>query len=244
MYASNCSRPTTEPMVLKSLQMQIAKALGPNVGVVCSGVDGDPDSLWPVEREAILRAVPQRQREFSAGRSAAREAMIQINWQPEAIPSAPDRSPVWPKGLVGSITHGGHVCVAITGLQDQVHALGIDIEEDLPVNSALWQTICTHREFATLVASIPRSEQGQWVTRLFCAKEAFYKWQYPQTGRVLDFCDVQVTFNQKHAGFSVHSVVPGNSQVPSYQGEGNLLTYNGLVIAWLMGPLASHLGGQ
>ena len=231
----DCSQLSTESLVLRSLRQQLAKELGPDIGVVCRDVDGDPQNLWPVERDAVLKAIPRRQREFAAGRTAAREAMVQIGFSPEAIPSAPDRSPVWPERLMGSITHNDRVCVAIVGRRDTVLAMGIDIEEDLGMDPALWAMICTPKELATL-SSLPKSEQGRSVTRYFCAKEAFYKWQYPQTQRVLDFCDVDVKFGPNYTGFCVLSSMSGNAPLPSCGTEGRLLVWKGLVVAWLIKP--------
>ncbi len=238
MHTHACVKASTEPSALQSLHRQLATALGPGIGIVCRDVDGDPQNLWPVERAAILKAVPRRQREFAAGRAAAREAMAQIGWPANAIPSAPDRSPVWPEGLTGSIAHSGHVCVAIAGRCDQVHAAGIDIEEDLAVDPTLWESICTPWERAA-IARLPPSDRGRWATWLFCAKEAFYKWQYPQTGRMLDFSDVQVRFRPDHSGFSVYPAMPGMLPLLTCSREGHLLTSNGMVLAWLIGPPAT-----
>ena len=71
MQAVECHQPTTELPLLQSLRLQLAQALGAGVGVACTGVDGEPDLLWPAERTAILKAVPARQREYAAGRQAA-----------------------------------------------------------------------------------------------------------------------------------------------------------------------------
>lgn len=233
MDAARCTQPT-EPPPLQSLGLQLAQALGTGMGIACRDVDGDPDLLWPAERMAILKAVPARQREYAAGRHAARDAMRQIGCAPEGIPSAPDRSPVWPAGLTGSIAHGGRVCVAVVGLRNQVHAVGIDIEEDQPMEPALWPSICTAEETAC-VEQLPPHERGRRVTRLFCAKEAFYKWQYPQTGRLLDFRDVQVVFSDDASGFVVRAVA-ANSDVPRCSREGAVITSHGLVLTWVVGP--------
>lgn len=225
------------PQDLAFLRQQLVAAMGPGIGVACTGVDGDQKLLWPVERATIRLAVPRRQREFAAGRWAAREAITQIGRAPSAIPSAPDRSPIWPEGLVGSIAHTGRTCVAIAGRRDHVYAMGIDIEEDIPLDPDLWESICTPEELAA-VASLPRSERGQWVTRLFCAKEAFYKWQYPQTRCMLDFRDVQVTQLRDRSGFVAHACISTLSPVLKCQHEGRLMIIQDLVLAWLIGAPA------
>ena len=231
---------TVKPKHLR-LQAELQTRLESDVSVVCTGVDGDLGSLWPEEKKAIRGAVVRRQREFAAGRAAAREAMAQIGWPAEAIPSSPDRSPVWPAGMVGSIAHNGHVCVAIAGRRDQAHAIGIDIEEDISLSTDLWVTICTPNELA-IIATLPRSERGRWVTRLFCAKEAFYKWQYPQTERMLDFCDVQITLSR--TSFNVLPAVFEDSPLLLCERKGRWLTSNGLILAWLIGRPVSQMRGE
>ncbi|WP_066262926.1 4'-phosphopantetheinyl transferase family protein [Hydrogenophaga flava] len=234
MDAAQCLQPPSEPLLLQPLRLQLARALGGGIGVACTGVDGDPNLLWPSERTAILKAVPSRQREYAAGRQAARTAMQQIGCAPEAIPSAPDRSPVWPDGLTGSIAHGGRVCVGVVGWRHEVHAVGIDIEEDRAMGPDLWPSLCTDEELA-LLDQLPPHERGRRVTRLFCAKEAFYKWQYPQTERLLDFLDVQVTFSADATGFVVRATSDG-APLPRCSRQGTLLARDGLVLAWLLGP--------
>lgn len=234
MQPIECPAPPKAAPVLQPLRQQLAQALGTGFGIACRDVDGDPEQLWPSERTAVHKAVPSRQREYAAGRCAARDAMQQIGWAPEGIPSAPDRSPVWPDGLTGSIAHGGQVCVAVVGRRHQVHAVGIDIEVDRAMEPDLWPSICTADELSRLDLLPPR-ERGRRVTRVFCAKEAFYKWQYPQTGLLLDFLDVEVMFSADGTGF-VARAAPSTPPVPRCNREGTLLAHDDLVLAWLFGP--------
>lgn len=227
---------------MTQLQRELGQALGDGVGVACTGIDGDPGQLWPDEREAVQKAIPRRQREFAAGRQAAREAMARIGAPAQAIPCGSDRAPVWPEGLVGSITHNAHLCIAVVGRYIDVHAVGIDIEEHHPLESALWPAICTREELATL-ENLPPSARGFWVTRVFCTKEAYYKWQYPQTGRMLDFCDVQVTFTPDSSEFTVLPSPLAHASERPMEARGRLHRIEGLVTAVVTGKphwLAEH----
>ena len=229
-----------EPLAaLHALRERLSERLGPGVGVACAGVDGDLQALYPEEFEAIRKAVPRRQREFAAGRQAARQAMAQIGWRPAAIPSAADRSPIWPEGLTGSISHTGHVCVAVVGAHKDVHAIGIDLENDVSMDPALWRTICTPAEGA-FVNTQPAGMRGRLVTWLFSAKEAFYKWQYPRTRRMLEFQDVCVTLSS--SSFPTHfrvSTIHGQSQMHA---EGCGLICQEKIIAWVIGRGPSPAG--
>lgn len=219
--------------VLHALQRQLAETLGPGFGVACTDVDGDPQALFPEESATIRQAVPRRQREFAAGRRAARQAMARIGRPPLAIPSAADRSPIWPEGLSGSLSHTDKACVAVVTGQPGCF-IGIDLENDLPVEQDLWDTICTPHERDWL-AKQAEELQGIWVTRLFCAKEAFYKWQYPQTGLMLEFLDVQVDLNPHATGFGVRPAAGKSTHLPVGHATGQLLRGGGLVLAWVVG---------
>src|SRR5690242_8343874 len=61
----------------------------------------EPDSA---EGQLLGRAAPERQLEFRAGRHCARLAMGLLGAAGPVL-RAPDRSPVWPSGIVGSIAH-------------------------------------------------------------------------------------------------------------------------------------------
>ena len=61
------------------------------------------------------------------------------------------------------------------------------------MEEALWPSIWTTAEEAHVRAQ-PIEWQGHLMIRLFSAKEAVYKWQYPLTRRMLDFNEVEVTW--------------------------------------------------
>jgi 4'-phosphopantetheinyl transferase EntD len=50
-------------------------------------------------------SVEKRWREFAAGRSCARKALAASGHAPVAVLQGAGREPVWPQGIVGSITH-------------------------------------------------------------------------------------------------------------------------------------------
>jgi enterobactin synthetase component D len=187
------------------LQTYFSNTLGPLIGVAFSNTNGDTQCLYPEEAQAVARALPKRQKEFAAGRKAARRAMHAIGWPDMAIPSKVDRSPTWPPGLVGSISHSKHACVAIVGRKENFRSIGIDIEDYIPIESNLWPIICTPQELS-FVGKNREADQGRMVTRIFSAKEAFYKWQHPITGRFLEFLDVAVDIDTSNSSFSAHCI--------------------------------------
>ncbi|WP_299750981.1 4'-phosphopantetheinyl transferase superfamily protein [uncultured Tateyamaria sp.] len=67
-----------------------------------------------------------------------------------------------------------------------IRALGVDMEEAEPLDTDLWDTVLTPDER-------DRTDNGLTAKRIFCAKEAVYKAQFPITRQLLGFEDVVVT---------------------------------------------------
>ncbi|MCA0995295.1 4'-phosphopantetheinyl transferase family protein [Alloyangia pacifica] len=143
----------------------------------------DLSELYPVEREAMSRAVPARRAEFAGGRLAARAALRQLGLPDQAIPKAEDRAPVWPDGVVASITHAGGICLAMAARAQDWRALGIDLELDAPMEPRLIPAIGSVPELSRL-SPLPFERAG---VRIFSAKEAAYKAQYPLTRSLFGF---------------------------------------------------------
>ncbi|WP_238363861.1 4'-phosphopantetheinyl transferase family protein [Mesobacterium pallidum] len=156
-------------------------------------------ALWPEEALAIRRAVPLRAAEFAAGRRAARAALAALGHAPAAIPRAPDRSPVWPAGLTGSITHTRHAALAATARTADVLALGIDLEELAPLPPGLLEAVTTPAERAALAGWPDRDLMGRMI---FSAKEAAYKAQHVLTKTLLGFADMEVTLDLEAGRFT------------------------------------------
>lgn len=142
----------------------------------------DPCAVYPlIPGEALPGAVPARLREFAAGRFAARMAMGNPML---AIPQGTDRAPVWPVGMVGSITHTRADCLAVVLPADRCRGIGIDLEEDIPLEPELWDTILRPEERAGMT--------GAQAKAMFCAKEAAYKAQYAVSRTLYDFDAMRV----------------------------------------------------
>jgi 4'-phosphopantetheinyl transferase EntD len=144
-------------------------------------------ALFPVEEASVARAVPKRRSEFIAGRTCARRAMAALGERAVAIPQGVDRAPVWPDGLVGSITHTDTWCAAaVARRSDGVRALGLDVESDEPIRMELARIICRPEERAFIRAQ-PAAQRGRLTKLLFSAKESAYKCQYALSGRMLSY---------------------------------------------------------
>lgn len=149
-----------------------------------------PDD-WP--GEVVPNAVFARRLEFSRGRAAAREAMRVLGLQPAAIPIGADRAPVWPKHVVGSISHCEGACLALVARQDDLQSCGIDVEPLVALPEEYWDTVLRPEE-RQRVDKNEITQQGVTVLQYFVAKEAAYKAQFPISKTLLDFDALQITF--------------------------------------------------
>ncbi|MCZ6571267.1 MAG: 4'-phosphopantetheinyl transferase superfamily protein [Deltaproteobacteria bacterium] len=157
--------------------------------------------LFLEERHLIERAVKARQMEFSTGRELARELLARLGVHGLPILSGDDRSPIWPEGIVGSISHTRTLCTVAVALRSDVLAIGIDLEHDESIGPELWRSICA-REELFWIGQRPAEEQGALVRLIFSAKECVYKCQYPETRVPLEFHDVRVTLDLERGRFS------------------------------------------
>jgi 4'-phosphopantetheinyl transferase EntD len=155
---------------------------------------GDPDQLLPEERAGREHWIAKRQREFAAGRQCARQALQRLGAAHGPLVPRADRSPAWPDGFVGSITHCTGFAAAAAASGDRLLSVGLDAEPCESVDETLWSRILTAREKSWIEEQPIETRRG-WATLVFSAKEAFYKCQYPVTARWLEFAeaDIQLT---------------------------------------------------
>ncbi len=206
-------------------------------GVLCAAVptDENPAVLWDEERAVVAAAVPGRQGEFAAGRASARQLLNRLGLPAAAIPSAVDRSPVWPPGVIGSIAHHARLCVVAMARSGPLDSLGVDTEPDEPLEPSLWPEICTPLELASLSIR-PRTERGRTARLLFSAKECAYKCAWPLTRRSFGFRDIEISLGPGPGRFRANLYSEAGSSVLRLVGfhlvaSGSLLTGCALRVA-------------
>jgi 4'-phosphopantetheinyl transferase EntD len=222
-------------------------ALFPAGGVVGAALHrpGDPQWLLPEEREHMRQAVAKRVQEFAAGRHCARAALRHLGVIDPPLPVNDDRTPRWPPGVVGSISHTEGYCGAVVAHARQVRGIGIDAEVASRVPEQFRDRICT-REELTWIDALPRERRADGLALAFAAKEAAYKCQFPITGNWLDFRDVAVTPDDAALGgmsFSLR-LVGQQKPAPQFPTTGRFVLAGRLVLAgvmWMPPPL--HAGG-
>lgn len=177
---------------MPDLSETLRSRLSPSValGSVASG-----EVVAEFPGEALPRATSARVAEFRAGREAARRAFARLGKAPAAIPMAADRSPDWPEGLVGSISHCDGACLAVVGKSSLVRGLGIDVEPYRSLPPEIWSTILRQDEIEALDL-ITRDVRGFAGLKIFVAKEAVYKAQYPISKTLFDFQAIRIDLSK------------------------------------------------
>ncbi|MFJ1647626.1 4'-phosphopantetheinyl transferase [Streptomyces sp. NPDC088258] len=182
-----------------------------------------PDDLFPEERQLVAQAVDKRLREFTTARSCAREALRRLGHPAVPIPRAPSGAPVWPAGVVGSITHcEGYRAAAVAGSADTAW-LGLDAEPNLPLaDRSILSLISLPGERRHLAELAAARAEVHWERLLFSAKESVYKVWSPMAGRRLDFGDAEVDFSPEDGTFRARATAPGAEGVRIFHGRWQL----------------------
>lgn len=189
-----------------------------------------PATSFAEEMSCIARAVPQRQREFLTARSCARTALARLGAAPVAIGAGSDRAPVWPLGVVGSITHcHGYRGAAVAWSKD-IAALGIDAEPNEPLPPNVAGLILSRAEQAQLAS--PQAANINLDRLIFSAKEAVFKAWWPLTSSELDFMDVGITIDAAHGTFSaaLRASVRLRAEVQDLRFGGRWVVQDGLIL--------------
>lgn len=171
------------------MERQLSQALDlpESVALVFDRIDQLQAPLLAPEEEAVAHACAKRRREFIAGRTAARIACGHLGTPPCPIPAATDRTPVWPRGVVGSISHSDASCAVLAGHSTKWLTMGIDIEQVGRCTPDLWPLVFSGEEILRLEQHNPEE-----ATEYFCLKEAFFKLQYRLTNTVIDYRELEV----------------------------------------------------
>ena len=148
-----------------------------------------PAPLHPSEEAGVVDAVPARRAEYAAVRECARTALRRLGLADAAVPAGPDRAPVWPAGIVGSMTHVDGYRAAAVGRSDAWAGIGIDAEVHAPLPPEVASLVMSDDERSALA----RTDRALCPDRvLFSAKESVYKLWYPVTRSWLGFEDIDV----------------------------------------------------
>jgi 4'-phosphopantetheinyl transferase EntD len=186
-------------------------------------------ALFPEEAVQFGKAVEARIKEFATARSCARSALATLGFPPAPIVRGPKGEPLWPSGVVGSITHCVGYRAAVAARESDLLSLGIDAEIHERLPGEILERVCLRSEI-DWIQSAPAG--ACWDRVLFSMKESVYKAWFPLTHRWLSFEDVEVTIDAENETFQAKLLI----DFPSIGGRaltgfaGRFLVHDGLIL--------------
>lgn len=187
-----------------------AEALPAQARVVVAGEMPSDFVLRPEEAESCGQMSAKRLREFMLGRYCARAALTALGVPDDSVPKAASREPVWPSGIVGSISHTQAVGAAVAAHDRDLIGVGVDLEDAKGLKQNIIAMICRPEERARLSAT-PEPERVAKI--IFSAKESIYKCIWPTVRRYVDFQDVEITVDLaagRYAAVAREASLPAN----------------------------------
>ena len=156
--------------------------------LVLSRVGDYAPELRSEEAQALGEVSSVRSQQFSSGRRSAHTAFGHLQIEDHAIGRA-ERIPVWPPGVVGSISHSESLAGAAVGRSETYLGMGFDLVPIAAVSEKVSQRLLLDSELKW----VRDMGSGDWRTALFSAKESVYKAVNPVVGEYLGFRDVTVS---------------------------------------------------
>lgn len=160
-----------------------------------AGFSQDIFSIYSIDiPKEIQQAVPKRKAEFLAGRFLAKRALstLGLSAEQQQVAVAADRSPVWPSGVLGSISHSTDTALCCVAKATHVSLLGIDCE--LILSEATAKSIATEIQSKSEAQLLFETglPAALGTSLIFSAKETLYKALYPKVGYFFGFETAQL----------------------------------------------------
>jgi 4'-phosphopantetheinyl transferase EntD len=203
--------------------------------VSAAAVRGDvPDAmLFPEEMALLERAAEARRTEFGAARHCARQALRRLGLADVPILRGPKREPVWPAGIVGSITHCKGYRAAAVARASEILTIGIDAEPHAALPNGIDRRVLDDRERAW-VAKAPVGTH--WERLIFSAKESVYKAWFPLAQAWLGFEDATIAIDPATGTFRANLLIEPPAGVPATF-DGRYMIDDGLIATAIAVPL-------
>jgi enterobactin synthetase component D len=149
---------------------------------LCSQVESDYSFCLP---ESLINVALTRKHHYIAGRYCAIQAAKNLGLSLTSFANAETREPIWPEGMIGSISHSKSIAISCVAETQHYKSIGIDAEEMIKLD--------TEEKISSLIASpeelnyLEKLNFDFGLTLLFSAKEALYKALFPLGRKFIDF---------------------------------------------------------
>lgn len=184
------------------------------VDTIIAKISDHQSALIAEELKIVASAVPARIREFTAGRSLARNLLARRDLHPKSISAGPGGQPVWPANISGSISHTASLVGVAIGSRGMYRGIGLDIELAGKANEIDQSLLMTPGE---IEFARDRSD-ADLATRLFSCKEAAFKAVFPIVGEAFEFVDVEVSFSDDEFRVEMTTTRPSSNVLATGRG--------------------------
>ena len=202
--------------------------------------------LYPDEEVLLLRAAPARRQEFTTVRACARDALAKLGLPPAPILPGPLGAPIWPAGVVGSMTHCAAYRAAAVALATEISSIGLDAEPNEPLPREVLDLVADDAERTWVAELLAAKPDVSWDRLLFSAKESVFKTWFPLTGRWLDFRQATITVNPEGRTYSARltasAVTLADPALTEFSGQ--WLVRDGLVMTAVAMSRADYAPGS
>lgn len=210
----------------------------PGAAAVVATAEEREIELFAEEEAAVGKAVEKRRREFVTARACAREALARLGYPDQPLPAGARGEPLWPAGVVGSITHCAGYRACAVAAASELLTIGVDAEVEEPLPAGLIVDIALPEERRLLERLGAGDPTVSWDRLLFSIKESIYKAWFPLARSWLGFEDASVVIDPAAGTFSAQLLVPG----PTLSGgkldgfSGRWLAADGLLLSAIALP--------
>lgn len=164
--------------------------------VAVSGPILDVVSPFANERSCVQHAVSKRRKEFFSGRYYARQALHFCDAPMIAIGRGAKGEPLWPQGILGSLSHSDDYVMAAVTRSTILSGFGLDFHSHQQhVEPSLTSLLCNEGE-CELLADLVDAPLA--LTALFSVKEAAAKAISPHIDEYLEFRRVHLHRAEQH----------------------------------------------
>jgi len=187
-----CLATGAEELAIRRSDIEEIRSLFPAGTVVLAApVRDHMAALHPSEATCVVAAASKRKAEFSTGRALAAHAMRLLQQPGQAILQGDSNEPLWPEGIVGSITHNSRKCLVALAFDHVCSGIGIDVEESGADVGEIAHLIMRADEWRG--AHEPASAQDDARVRLtFSVKESIFKAVYARWRHFVEFDEVRL----------------------------------------------------
>ncbi len=171
------------------LSAHLRKLVPSGVVAAAGAIRSDDDKkLSESEADDFRRCVPKVRRASGAARRLARGLLVCQGQHAADIRRGESGEPIWPSGVIGSLTHDDRIAAAAVGIDCRWIGLGIDVEPNESLSDDLAELITTAEELRKARSA------GATLRQIFSIKEAVFKATYPTDRVMMNFNDVSVCF--------------------------------------------------